>query len=329
MRKRFEQAGLEVIPLPLRSKLDLQSIRILRQLRRSRQFDIVHAYYKIALTNYNLAAVGLPRVPVIAYRGIIGNLSYWDPFSWLSFLDPRIERIVCVCEAIRQYFLGKPFFLGLRLFSPEQVVTIHKGHQPQWYQQPEPQLPDDLQVPNEALVIGCVSRMKKRKGIIELINAFEQIPAEFNAYLLLVGPIEDKIIEQSVRRSSAAARIRLTGYRTDAPKIAGAFDIKTLPSLRREGLPRAVIEAMAQGIPAVVSDSGGNPDLVIDGQSGRVVPAGDTEALRVALTELIANPELRQQMGKAAAQRIKEDFTVEKTVTQTLKLYRELAPAAS
>lgn len=326
MRARFEQAGLEVIPLPLNSKVDRTSIRILRHLRRKRRFDLVHAYYKIALTNYNLAASGLPRVPVVAYRGIIGNLSYWDPFSWLSFLDPRIERLVCVCEAIRQYFLAKHFLFGQNLFNPERVVTIHKGHRPEWYQQPSPKLPDDLQIPTDATVIGCVSRMKKRKGIVELIHAFEQLPTNLNAYLLLIGPVEDKAISQAAKRSSAAHRIRLTGYRPDAPAIAGAFDIKALPSLRREGLPRAVIEAMVQGIPAVVSDSGGNPELVEDGISGRVTPAGDVATLQRALYDLAADPALRMRMGEAAARRIREEFTVEKTVEQTLALYRGLIP---
>ncbi|ABM63126.1 glycosyltransferase family 4 protein [Halorhodospira halophila] len=321
MRGRFEAAGLEVIPVAMRSKADRAAIAALRRLRRERTFDLVHAYYKIALTNYNLAAVGLPRVPVVAYRGIIGNLSYWDPFSWLSFLDPRIERIVCVCEAIRRYFLDKPFLPGTRLFRPERVVTIHKGHRPAWYQQPDARLPADLAIPQGAPVIGCVARMKKRKGIVELIRAFEQIPAEHNAHLVLIGPIEYPAIEQAAAHSPAADRIRITGYRADAPKIAGAFDIATLPSLRREGLPRAIIEAMAQGIPAVVSDSGGNPELVEDGVSGRVTPAGDVDALAAALRELVADPALRGRLGAAAHERIATRLTVERTARETLALY--------
>ncbi|MFP4146084.1 MAG: glycosyltransferase family 4 protein [Halorhodospira sp.] len=324
MRPRFEEAGLRVIPVPMRSKADRTAITALRRLRREHSFDLVHAYYKIALTNYNLAAIGLPRIPVVAYRGIIGNLSYWDPFSWLSFLDPRIERIVCVCEAIRQYFLHKPFLLGLHLFQPERVVTIHKGHRTGWYQQQEARLPADLAIPPEASVIGCVARLKRRKGILELIRAFEQIPPEHNAYLVLVGPVEDPAIERVAAASPAAPRIRLTGFRADAAQIAGSFDIATLPSLRREGLPRAIIEAMAQRIPAVVSDAGGNPELVEDGINGYITPAGDTGALWEALTTLLADPLLRQRMGEAARARIEESFTVERTAAETLALYRAL-----
>nr|WP_242464689.1 glycosyltransferase family 4 protein [Halorhodospira abdelmalekii] len=308
----------------MRTKADPRAIAALRRLRRERTFDLVHAYYKVALTNYQLAGLSpsLPRLPVVAYRGIIGNLSYFDPFSWLSFLDPRIERIVCVCEAIRQYFLHKSLVPGVRLFRPERVATIHKGHRCEWYRQAQPQLPTDLQIPPGAPVIGCVARLKKRKGIVELIRAFEQLPAALNAYLVLVGRVEYAAITQAAAASPAADRIRLTGFRRDAPQIAGAFTIKTLPSLRREGLPRAVIEAMAQGIPAVVSDSGGNPELVEEGVSGRVTPAGDIEALRAALEQLLADPRLRRRMGVAAERRIRDHFTVERTAEETLALYR-------
>lgn len=328
MRGRLEAAGLEVVPVRLRSKADPTAIATLRRLRRERAFDLVHAYYKIALTNYNLATLGLPRVPVVAYRGIIGNLSYWDPFSWLSFLDPRLERIVCVCEAIRQYFLHKPFLPGTRPFRPERVVTVYKGHRPAWYQQPDARLPADLAIPAGAPVIGCVARLKRRKGIVELIRAFEQLPAGHNAHLVLVGPVAHRAIERAAAESPAAERIRLTGYRPDAARIAGAFDIATLPSLRREGLPRAIIEAMAQRIPAVVSDAGGNPELVEDGVSGRVAPAGDVTALRDALAELLADPARRRRMGAAALARIEAQFTVERTAAETLAVYREAAGRA-
>ena len=324
MRGRLEAAGMEVIPLRLRSKADPRAIRALRRLRRERGFDLVHALYKIALTNYNLAALGLPRVPVVAYRGIIGNLSYADPFSWLSFLDPRIERIICVCEAIRQYFLHKRLLPGVTLFRPERVVTIHKGHRAAWYEQEDARLPEDLALPPQAPVIGCIARLKGRKGIVELIRAFEQLPEALGAHLLLVGPVADRRITRAVRESPASGRIHLTGYRRDAARIAGALDVQVLPSLRREGLPRAIIEGMAQRVPPIVSDAGGSPELVEDGISGRVVPAGEVTALRDALSELAGDAALRARMGAAARERIEHGFSIDRTVEQTLAVYGEV-----
>ncbi len=329
MRERMEQAGVEVIPLPLRANVDRDSIAAMRALLQEREFDLVHALYKKTLCNFTLAARGLRRPPMVAYRGIIGNLSYWDPLSWLSFLNPRIERIICVCEAIRQYFLHKRFLLGFHLFKPQRVVTIYKGHRPEWYRgSADRSALRALGIADEAPVIGCVARLKKRKGIVELIQAFEQLPGELNAHLVLVGTVEYPAIEAAARNSSAAERIHLLGFRRDAPALAGAFDIITLPSLRREGLPRAIIEAMAQGVPAMVSDSGGNPELVEDGKSGRVTPAGDVAAMREALRQMVADRELRARLGEGAARRIAEDFSIERTVEKTLALYQEVLAEA-
>jgi glycosyltransferase involved in cell wall biosynthesis len=97
-----------------------------------------------------------------------------------------------------------------------------------------------------------------------------------------------------------------------------------LPSLKREGLPRSVIEAMAYETTPVVSDSGGNPELVENGVSGLVVPAGDVNALGQALLSLYRDRDRCRQLGTQARVRIATDFRVEATVEKTLALYREI-----
>lgn len=325
-RVELEAAGIQVEPIHFRSKLDGAARRAIRQLLARNSFDLVHVFSKKPLINWTLATLGRRSPPVIAYRGIIGNLSYWDPFSWLSFLNPGISRWVCVCEAIRQYFLHKKFLLVGSLFKPERVVTIHKGHRLEWYQQPEgaePLLPT-VGVPPGAAVIGCVARMKKRKGILELIRSMELMSADVQPHLVLIGRVLDEEIRTACEASPCKDRIHLLGFHPGAAKLAGEFDILTLPSLRREGLPRAVIEGMAQGIVPVVSDSGGNPELVEHGVSGLVVPAGDAQALADAFSQLLKNPELARRMGADAKNRIRDHFTVERTIEQTLAMYREV-----
>lgn len=87
-------------------------------------FIEMHRLDKRATMNGLWAARGM-AVKLVAYRGIVGNLSYFDPLSWLYLLNPRIDRIICVCEAIRQYLLGLGM-PGMRL-RREVPVTIHKG----------------------------------------------------------------------------------------------------------------------------------------------------------------------------------------------------------
>lgn len=321
----LEDAGIRVVPIHFRSKLDRSARKAIQQLLRHESFDIVHVFSKKPLINWALATLFRKSPPVVAYRGIIGNMSYWDPFSWLSFLNPGIKRWVCVCDAIRGYFLNKKFLFVFSLFRPERVVTIHKGHRLEWYQHEdgEPVLPG-LGVPLGVPVIGCIARMKKRKGILELIKSMELIQADPEPHLVLVGRVLDAEIAAACERSKSRKRIHMLGFQPEAARMAKEFTIQTLPSLRREGLPRAVIEGMAQGVAPVVSDSGGNPDLVEDQISGLVVPAGNVESLAEAFSYLLAHPDKAKQMGEEARLRIRDHFTVEKTVEQTLELYRSV-----
>lgn len=319
------EAGVRVVPVTFKSKLDWSAIKELRLLITKESFDLVHVFSKMLLTNYTLASVGI-KTPVIAYRGIVGNLSYWDPFSWLSFFNPRIARWVCVCEAIRQYFIHKKFLLFFSLFDPKKVVTIHKGHRLEWYQQPqnpEPLLPS-LGVPKNAKVVGCVARMKKRKGILELIRSMEKVSPELDVHLVLVGKILDESIRQAADKSPVSDRIHVLGFHPEAARMASEFDVICLPSLRREGLPRAVIEGMAQGIAPVVTDAGGSAELIEPGVSGLVVPPGDDKALAEAFNQLLADDKSREVMGKAAQERIARDFSVDQTIQKTLCMYKEV-----
>ncbi len=121
-------------------------------------------------------------------------------------------------------------------------------------------------------------------------------------------------------------RIHRSGFRTDAPAISAACDVFCLPSTKREGLARSVIEAMAYRVPPIVTDSGGSPELVVDGVSGFVVPPRDARSIADAIEKLFRDPELRRRMGDAARERIATDFRNEDTVLKTIALYEELVP---
>jgi len=265
---------------------------------------------------------------VVAYRGIIGNLSYWDPFAWLTFLDPRLQRIICVADAIREYFLRKRFLLFFRLIRPERVVCSYKGHRVEWYDGPvpEPSLRERFGIPPEARVIGCVSRIRARTGISELVACMDLLRCPGEVHLVVLGHLEDRSHLQALRHSKHPERVHLPGFVPDAVRLAGQFDIITLPSLRREGLPRAVIEGMAQGVAPVVTDAGGSPELIEQGVSGLIVPPGDPGALAAAFDQLLTDDGLRRSMGAAARGRIETHFHSDQTLAQTLALYREVTP---
>lgn len=316
----IRDAGVPLSHLHIKKRVDPQSIRIIRDKLLKNGYDILHVFNNKALSNSLLASVGIP-VKIVAYRGIVGNVSFFDPASWMTYLNPRVDRVVCVAEAIRQYFL-KMNFLGLKL-KQEKFVTIHKGHKIAWYQNPCKNL-REFNIPEDAFVVGCIANIRPRKGIHVLIEAAEHLPADSSIHFLLIGNMESDPLKRQIEESPMRDRFHLTGFRQDAASIVGGCDVSVLPALKREGLPKVVIESMAYGVPAIVTDSGGSPELIEQGRSGLIVPPGDAKAIADAISTLYFDREKCRRMGAAAKTRIDRDFNNRQTVEKTLAVYNEL-----
>jgi len=317
---RAQEAGLTSKEFVVQGRFDFKAILSLRKELKEGKFDILHVFNNRAASVGFLASIGLP-IKIIAYRGIVGNVSFFSPNSWLTYLNPKVRRVVCVAEAIRTHFLQMRF-LGLQL-NPEKFVTIHKGHELSWYQKQATDL-NQFGIPQGAFVVGFAGRDRPRKGIEVLIEAVNLLPRNVDVHLLLVGKMYRKKLMEKIAKSPRKDNIHLAGYRHDAPQIAAACSIFALPSLAREGLPRAVIEAMAYGTPALVSDTGGNPELIKQGECGYALPAGDAEKLSEAILELYNNPVKLKKMGAAAQKQIDDNFNNRQTVEKTIALYRKV-----
>jgi glycosyltransferase involved in cell wall biosynthesis len=321
-RAWLQEQGVRLLDIPLRKRLDRAAQRQLRAELASGGYDILHLFSNKALQNGLAASRGLP-VKIVAYRGIVGNVSFLSPVSWLRFLNPRIDRIVCVADAVREHFLAmRPAFLRL---PPERLVTIHKGHSLDWYRA----APADLTaagVPRGSFAVACVANYRPRKGIEFLVDAFAQLPAAWGAHLLLIGGgMDAPRLTRRIAASGARERIHVLGYRGDAPALTAACDVFVLPSTKREGLARSLIEAMAYGVAPVVTDCGGNTELVVHEQCGLVVPVRDAAALAVAIRRLHGDPALRSRFAASARERIRVHFRIEDTIAKTHALYRSLA----
>ncbi len=318
--QRIRDAGIPVLDIPLDRKFDRQALKLIRETILSRKIDIVHAFTNRTVLHMVLASRGLP-VKLLAYRGVIGNVSWLSPLSWLRFLNPRISRIICVAEKIREYLLDL-HFLWFRL-DPEKVVTINKGHDLSWYTDD----PVDLKqfgIPPGAMVVTCSSRLRPRKGLWELMQALDKTDPGKNIHILFVGHEGNESLHSEISKLQHPERVHFAGFRKDAPAIMAASDVCALPVLSGEGLSRAVIEAMAYGVPAIVTPVGGNTELIVDGECGLVVPVGDVPALAQAMEKFYDDPGLRRRCGENARIRIATRFRSEDTVIRTLDLYREI-----
>ena len=297
------------------NRFELQAISLYRDLLRSHDFDVVHCLTNRALSTALLATRRFNRRPkIVAYRGTMGHLHRWDPASLLSYLNSRVDCIVCVSDAVRRY---------LKEFSipDSRLEVIWKGHDPSWYSPAPRSALADFGIPPDAVVAGFVGNVRPVKGVDVLLRAFDEISPRENLHLLLVGEVRDPIVHNQIGRHP---NVHFLGYRADAARLAGACDVAVMPSVEREGLPKAILEAMAQGIPPVVTDVGGLPELVQDGTCGLVVPPRDPAALRNALRRLAADAPLRRSFGAAARARIEGPFHIRHTVDKTVALYRRL-----
>ncbi len=318
----LRDAGVPTVDIRLPKKFDKAGIAALRNELIRGRYHIMHTFNNNAVSNGLRACKGLP-VKVVCYRGIVGAVGFLDPMSWLRYLNPRIDRLVCVADAIRRHFLEmRPAFLRMPASRP---VTIHKGHKLEWYDATPADL-TELGIPEGAFVVGCTANYRPRKGVEFLVEAIEALPQDIPAHLLLVGRMDAARLTARIDKSPARERVHRAGFREDAPALSAACDVFCMPSTKREGLARSIIEAMAYRVPPVVTDSGGSPELVVDGVSGFVVPPRDAQAIADAIEKLYRDPELRRRMGDAARERIGTDFRNEDTVLKTIALYEELVP---
>jgi glycosyltransferase involved in cell wall biosynthesis len=314
-------AGVPTIPYVLKRKLNLPCIRFIRAELKRKHYDVLHMLDKRATMNGLMASIGID-IKLVAYRGIIGNIAYWSPQSWLYLLNPQLDRIICVCEAIRRSLLDLGF-PGMRL--PRDVpVTIHKGHTPELYEGNAEDL-TQFGIPNDAFVVACTVRAVPRKGVPVFIEAINGLPPGLDIHILMAGTKMDSPLHGAlVAKNRYAERIHLFGFLNRMPWILKGVDVSVLPSLKREGLPRAMLEAMISGVVPIVTNSGGSVELVEKDVSGFVVEPGDPVAIREKILELYNDRERLARMSTAAKQRVLTHFTIEKTAQETIAVYRDM-----
>lgn len=215
--------------------------------------------------------------------------------------------------------------------SPERLRLIYNGIEaaPSWAADHRARMRTELNIPDGAVVLVIVANLIPYKGHEDLIDALSFVAAELPApwFVLCLG--RDDGIGQRLRERAAnagvAEQVRWLGSRRDVPQILAASDIGLLTS-HQEGFSNAVLEAMAAGLPMVVTDVGGNAEAVIDGETGFVVPAKDPQALAVAIRRLVNDPS-RHLMGERGRERVQSYFSLETCVNAYERLYCEVLPS--
>src|SRR5213079_2879391 len=185
---------------------------------------------------------------------------------------------------------------------------------------------DELRLGAGELLVGLVANIRGSKGHNVFLEAARDVlRAAPRARFLIVG---DGVGYDDVRRRVSdlglARHVTMTGFRRDIPEVMAALDVLVLPSIRSEAASQVIPQALAVGTPVVATTVGGSPELVRDGETGRLVPPDDAHALARAVLEILRDPERARAMGRAGQAVVGAGLTLEASMARTTAVYREL-----
>jgi glycosyltransferase involved in cell wall biosynthesis len=294
--------------------MDLRALVALVRLIRRERVSLVHTHSSIDAWLGGTAA-RLCRVPVVRTRhvSIAIRRSLNPVYRWLA------DRVITSGEAIRRLVVD----VGV---PPERVIAIPAGVNLESF-------PFGARAPETARelglghpVIGSVAMFRGSKGHPQLLQAFAMVREKRpGATLLLVGDgIRRNWVEQLAREAKLSDAVVFTGFRADVPALLATMDCFAQASTRTEGVPQALLQAFATGVPVVASRIGGIPEVVADGQTGLLVESESVEGLAAGIERVLDDPEGAAQRARAARALVEARFSHTHSIDRLLELYDEL-----
>lgn len=323
--QRSRAAGIATYVLSCRGRFDPTVFGRLRRLLHAQRADLLHCHgYKENF--YGLpAAAGLPVVTTNhLWKRTSPALKF---YCWLDAkLSRRFDHVIAVSEPIRQELLAA----GV---APQKISRIINGIDVDPYQRPlqpaeRQEIRQQLGIKQEQLALVMLSRLGKEKGHTFAIQALAELKHRFpHAVLLIVGAgPELGALQKEVAERGLASQVRFCGQRSDVDQILRAVDAFLMPSLL-EGLPMALLEAMAAGLPSIASRVGDIDTVIEHDQSGLLVPPADVSELVSAMTRLLSDASLRQRLGQSACHTIAQRFSSRQMALLYCQLYDRLQQA--
>ncbi|MCC6158080.1 MAG: glycosyltransferase [Deltaproteobacteria bacterium] len=183
----------------------------------------------------------------------------------------------------------------------------------------------ELGWPDDSWVVGDVAALEDHKGHVDLIDAFALVAAKHaSARLALIGDGSRRAeLEARVRQLGLGGRVRLLGHRTDVARLLSALDLFAMTS-RQEGLCTSILDAMSAGVPVVATNAGGIPEIVRDGETGRLARTGDPASIAEKILDAAATSEFSRKLAERARHMVRDEFGVDGMVKKSLGVYTDL-----
>jgi glycosyltransferase involved in cell wall biosynthesis len=289
----------------------LTAMRLIRQVAQQERLDLIHSLHRWIGFLSHYALWGLPTQLVSTDQNILHGkqrLTRWG------------RRVISVSQTGRDHLIH---YFGV---PADKITVIYNAVE---VTPPTPaavlKAKQDLLLADDDLVLANVARLDPQKGQQYLLEAMPALLARWSQVKLVIagdGPLEAALKEQA-HSLGIAARVIFAGVRPDVPAILANAQLFVLSSLW-EGLSFAMLEAMALGLPVVVTNVGGAAEVITPGQTGLLVEPANVHSLTENLLLLLENETLRQTMARAGQQRVQQQFRAQTMIDQTEAVYRQV-----
>ena len=303
------------------SRLGLGQIRRLRRRLRADPVDVIVTHSSHDSWQTALARVFLDRPPaLVRTRHVSAPIT--DNFAGRWLYRRAADRIATTGEAIRRHLIDA---MGA---APERVEAIPTGVDPARFD--PARYPDRTAVrratglPERGRLLGIVATLRTWKGHQDLLTAFESLQARASDLHLVIvgdGPQRPRI-EARKAIMDGGERVHLLGRRDDVPALLAALDLFALPSRCNEGVPQAIVQAMAMGLPIVTTDAGSIPEAIRHEHNGLIAAKGNADALAAGLSRILDDADLARRLGRNARADALAHHTLEATLDRMDRLMR-------
>ncbi len=313
--------GLRFVMIDARSLSDLGVLLGLVRLIRQQGVALIHAheFYMSGMGALASRLTGVPLVITVHGKGYYPDRRRRRTIYRLA--AAQAKGVVAVSQDLRQHFCQT---VG---FPAKHVRVIYNGirHRTISDTTRDPILLESAGIPRAAKIVGTLGNLYQVKGHLYLIRA-ARIILQYRPdshFIILGRGAEECALKAEAKALGIQNRLHLLGYRDDASRWLATMDVFTLPSLS-EGLPLSLLEAMAAGIPAVVTGVGGMPEVIHDGETGFIVPPRNPEAMAEKILYLLEDPAVAAGLAAAGRSQVRQRFSLEAMVRQYTSLYQEV-----
>ncbi|MDQ1243830.1 MAG: L-malate glycosyltransferase [Campylobacterota bacterium] len=314
---RFRENGIRVIDAHYKKKISPSTLKKIREAIKKYDINIVFATNSKSISNAIIACVGMD-VKLVTYRGTTGGLYRHDPSAYLNALNPRVDGVICVSEAVTKRVKKQIFD------KSKKVETIYKGHELSWYNTQSISL-EEFGTKNSNFNIAFVANVRPHKGLSYLLQAAKKLARYEDIHIILIGQnISQEPYISEIKNSGMSERIHMTGYRNDAPQIIASCTVLVQASTRKEGLSRVILEALAAKTPVIASAIEGNAEIIEDGFNGFIVPIKDADAIAQKIIELHDTPQKLSELSQNCAHIFETKMAHKTTVIKFDSFFREL-----